>query len=152
MTTRLQPTTDADQLVALLADADKEIGRIRAMVETHTGYFIINGTGEVIGAALLDWQPEESEIIYIAVELSQRGKGYGKQAVALIVAEAAQQSTAALIVGTANASLDQIAFYQKCGFRMDSIRKDYFDYFTAPVYENGIRIRDMLVLRHDLNT
>ncbi len=56
----------------------------------------------------------------------------------------------ALLVGTANAALDNIAFYQKCGFRMVEIRRDYFAYIQPPVAENGIILRDMIVLRYDL--
>ena len=41
--------------------------------------------------------------------------------------------------------------YQKVGFRMDHVRKDYFWYYREPIYENGIQIRDMLVFRYDLN-
>jgi uncharacterized protein (DUF427 family) len=33
---------------------------------------------------------------------------------------------------------------------MDHVRKDYFWYYREPRYENGIRIRDMIVFRHDL--
>jgi hypothetical protein len=70
-----------------------------------------------------------------------------KQLGRCIFDEARLRGVQAIYVGTANAGLDNIAFYQKCGFRMDSVRKDYFDYFAAPVYENGIQIRDMLVLK-----
>ena len=55
-----------------------------------------------------------------------------------------------LLVGTANCSLDNIAFYQKCGFRMDHVRRDYFWYHRTPVVEHGIPVRDMLVFRYDL--
>jgi ribosomal protein S18 acetylase RimI-like enzyme len=54
-----------------------------------------------------------------------------------------------LLVGTANSSLDNIAFYQKCGFRMYEIRRDYFAYIQPPVLEYGILLRDMLVFRYD---
>jgi hypothetical protein len=50
-----------------------------------------------------------------------------------------------VLVGTTNASLSNIAFYQKCGFRMVQVRRDYFSYFSQPVMEDGILIRDMIV-------
>ena len=40
--------------------------------------------------------------------------------------------------------------YQKVGFRMDQVRKDYFRYYSEPIYENGIQIRDMLVFRFEM--
>jgi len=30
---------------------------------------------------------------------------------------------------------------------MVSVRKDFFDYLPAPLYEDGIQMRDMLMLR-----
>jgi hypothetical protein len=42
--------------------------------------------------------------------------------------------------------------YQKCGFRLDHVRHDYFWYYRTPHFENGIQIRDMLVFRYDLQT
>jgi hypothetical protein len=34
---------------------------------------------------------------------------------------------------------------------MYEIRRDYFAYIQPPVLEHGIQLRDMLVLRYDLN-
>jgi hypothetical protein len=42
------------------------------------------------------------------------------------------------------------ASYQRCGFRMDHIRHDYFRYYREPVFEHGIQVRDMLVFSYDL--
>ncbi|MBZ0294028.1 MAG: GNAT family N-acetyltransferase [Anaerolineae bacterium] len=148
---RLTPSTNIPLLVSLLLEADESPARVRSLVEdqAYNGY-LIQKDEIPIGAVLVHWQPDESEIIYIAVDASQRGKGYGKAAVATVLQEARQRGVDCVLVGTANAGIDQIAFYQKCGFRMDSVRKDYFDYFAAPVYENGILIQDMLVLRYQL--
>lgn len=148
---QLVPSTNTPLLVSLLVEADESIERVRAFVENqaHSGYMILAGE-TVIGAVLMHWQPGESEIIYIAIDTAHRGKGYGKAAMMQIINAARQRDIQSVVVGTANAGLDQIAFYQKCGFRIDSVRKDYFTYFAAPVYENGIRIQDMLVLRYRL--
>lgn len=58
----------------------------------------------------------------------------------------------AVLVGTPNASIGNIAFYQKCGFRIDHIRHDYVRYYREPLFENGIQVRDMLVFRHELSS
>ncbi len=55
-----------------------------------------------------------------------------------------------LLVGTANCSLDNIAFYQKCGFRMLAVKRGYFDYIQPPIVEHGIRMRDMIVFSYDV--
>lgn len=146
---QLHQSNDIETLVPLLSDAEEGDDRIRDALQNpqNTGYLIVVDE-QPIGAAVMHWHPDESELIYIAVDESQRGKGYGKVIVAQLLEEARQRQVKSVIVGTANSSIENIAFYQKCGFRMDSIRKDFFDYFPEPVYDNGILIQDMIVFRY----
>jgi hypothetical protein len=53
-------------------------------------------------------------------------------------------------VGTSNASIGNIAFYQKCGFRMERVRKDYFWYDRSGRVENWIGVRDFGVEMGDV--
>jgi L-amino acid N-acyltransferase YncA len=76
-----------------------------------------------------------------------RGRGFGKKIVEALIKEARSHQMRTVIVGTANSSIDNIAFYQKCGFRMDHVRHDFFDYFPEPILEFGILCRDMIVFR-----
>jgi ribosomal protein S18 acetylase RimI-like enzyme len=144
---------DTDLLVPILHDAEEDDVRITTAIAdvANTGYAAFVD-GECVGAALMHWQTDVSELIYIAISSAYRGKGYGKALIAELLNIARQQPTEALIVGTANTSIENISFYQTCGFRMDSVRKDYFSYFQTPVYEHGILMQDMLMLRHDLAT
>jgi GNAT superfamily N-acetyltransferase len=87
----------------------------------------------------------------LAIIPEEQGKGLGKAFVAWLLAEARRRCKREMLVGTANSSITNIAFYQKCGFRMDHIRRDYFRYYREPHYENGIRIQDMLVFRYKLS-
>jgi GNAT superfamily N-acetyltransferase len=146
--TQLVPSRNSNLLLPLLRDAEEGDDRITRAIEdpVMTAYIARSGDTNV-GAVVMHWAQAESEIIYMATELSLRGQGYGKAMIAAILDEARLRGVQAICVGTANGGLDNIAFYQKCGFRMDSVRKDYFDYFAALVYENGIQIRDMLVLK-----
>ncbi|WP_328515413.1 hypothetical protein [Halobacillus yeomjeoni] len=52
-----------------------------------------------------------------------------------------------LVVGTSNSSLDNIAFYQKAGFRFHKINKDFFLRYPSPIVEFGIQALDMVVFR-----
>lgn len=152
MPIRLQvvPAEETEQLVSVLQDADEGLERIRATLADagHTSYAALDGEA-LIGAATMRWEAEESEIIYIAVAPERRGQGVGKAIIALLLEEARarRRGTRSVLVGTADASLENIAFYLKCGFRMDHVRRDYFDYIQPPIVENGILMRDMLVLR-----
>jgi ribosomal protein S18 acetylase RimI-like enzyme len=148
---QLAYTNDIQSLIPLLKDADEDIDRLAEIVAdtANSSYFIMDAE-TCLGAIVLHWHPHESEIIYLAITDSYRGKGYGKAAIALIESEARNHATESLIVGTANSSIDNIAFYQKCGFRIDAVRKDYFRYLATPVYEFGIQMRDMLLLRLEI--
>ena len=106
--------------------------------------------GPLVGAATVRWRDDPAELVELAVDAACHGRGYGRAIVDWLVAEGRRRGRRALEVGTANASLGNIAFYQKCGFRMASVRRDYFWYHREPLYEHGIRVRDMLVFRHEL--
>jgi GNAT superfamily N-acetyltransferase len=104
----------------------------------------------LVGAATMRWHGEAAEILELAVAPEQQGLGLGRQIVAWLANEARRRGKRQLNVGTGNSSLGNIAFYQKCGMRMDHVRADYFWYYRDPVYENGIQKRDLLVFRLDL--
>ena len=99
----------------------------------------------------MQWRSDPCEIMELAVAPERHGQGIGRQIVAWLIDEARRRGKRAVLVGTANSSIGNMAFYQKTGFRMDHVRKDYFWYYREPIYENGIQIRDMLVFRYDLN-
>src|SRR5215468_4819620 len=108
--------------------------------------------GQLAGSAVVRWEEDEpSEIVYIAVAPDLRGYGYGKRIIHFLLEELRRRGGHALLVGTANAALDNIAFYQKCGFRMFEVRRDYFAYIQPPMAEHGIVLRDLLVFRYDLD-
>lgn len=145
------PSNDITRLTTLLKDADEDIARVQATIEdsTNTAYAFFDND-MCVGALLMHWQSDESEILYIAIDETRRGRGYGKAAIVWIIEEAQRRGAGSVIVGTANSSVDNIAFYQKCGFRMDAVRKDYFSYLTAPVYEDGILVQDMVMFRFEI--
>ncbi|MDQ2905379.1 MAG: GNAT family N-acetyltransferase [Chloroflexota bacterium] len=151
ITLHVAHANETEALVPLLLAADEGEARIRATLadEMHTTYAAREGA-QLIGAATMLWREDESEIVYIAVAATVRARGYGKAIIAALLDEARQRTTRAVLVGTANSSLETLAFYQKCGFRMDHVRHNYFDYIQPPISEHGIPMRDMLVLRYTL--
>lgn len=142
---------DALALLPILRDADEGDERIRAAISDpqHTTYAALYDN-VTVGAAVAAWAAEASEIELLAVAPEWRRRGIGAQILAALADEGKRRGTQALLVGTATASLENLAFYQRCGFRMDHIRPDYFAYIQPPISENGIPVRDMLVLRRAL--
>lgn len=147
----LRVSHDVAQLVNLLADADESAEQVRRQIENpaHSAY-VVQHESSTIGAVLMHWQDTSCEIVYIAIHADKRGQGYGKATLQAIVNMARQRNMHTVDVGTSNASLDQLAFYQKAGFRLHAIRHDYFAYLPTPAYENGIRLYDMIVLRYHI--
>jgi ribosomal protein S18 acetylase RimI-like enzyme len=139
-------------LLPQLLEADEDEERIRAaLTDPACTAYASWLDAQLVGAAVVRWEQKDlSEILYIEVAAPLRGRGYGKQFLQFLQDELPSHGGRSLLVGTANASLDTIAFYQKCGFRMYAIRRDYFAYIQPPVIENGIVLRDMLVFRYDI--
>ncbi len=150
LTLRAVPPREVEALLPILRDAEEGEERIRATLldGAQTSYAALLSEGQMIGAATVRWEQAESELVYIAVAPERRGHGYGKAIIAALLDEARRLGVKSLLVGTANSSLENIAFYQKCGFRLDHVRRDFFSYIQPPISEHGIPMRDMIVLRY----
>lgn len=120
----------------ILADESEEI--VRTYIDEGTMYEIAMD-GQVVGVV----QVIGDEIKNLAIARGNQGKGLGKKAIKLLQE---QPHVSRLVVGTANSSIDNLAFYQKCGFRFSDIRRDFFLQYPEPIFENGIRALDMLML------
>ncbi len=91
------------------------------------------------------------ELKNIAVSSELQGKGIGSLLIKDIVAIAQRGGYKQLIVGTADCGVDQIRFYEHNGFVQYTVKKDFFVHnYEEPIIENGIQLRDMVMLRLDL--
>lgn len=106
---------------------------------------------ELVGAVSMRWRDDPCEIEEIGITPDRQGQGLGRELIGWLLEEARGRGKREMIVGTPNASIGNIAFYQRVGFRMDHIRHDYFRYYREPRYENGIEVRDLLVFRRELS-
>ena len=142
---------DVEELFPVLLQAEPSERALRWSVRhLSEKAYRMDVAGLLAGAATVRWAGDPCEIVELAVAEALHGRGLGRRFVAWIVAEARRRGKAAVEVGTANASIGNLAFYQKCGFRMDHVRRDYFSYYREPRVENGIPVRDLLVFRYDL--
>jgi GNAT superfamily N-acetyltransferase len=151
ITIRQAGSLEVEALIPLLLQAEESEARLRwGLANLDDAVYRMDDGGELVGAATMQWRNDPCEIMELAIAPERQGHGLGKQFVAWLADEARRRGKSAVLVGTANASIDNLAFYQRCGFRMEQVRKDYFSYYREPVYENGIQLRDMLVFRYDL--
>ncbi|MBY6052878.1 GNAT family N-acetyltransferase [Cytobacillus firmus] len=135
----------------LLLLADPSIEFIKGYVNRGETYFAeING--EAVGVyILLATRPGTCEIINIAVSEKYQGEGIGRKLLEHAIELAFQGGYKTLEIGTGNSSIGQLAFYQKCGFRITGVDRDFFvRHYKEDIIENGIHCRDMIRLSMDL--
>lgn len=90
------------------------------------------------------------EIKNIAVYPKYQKKGYGKKLIEFI--ETKYKNDFDIIrVGTGDSKLT-VPFYENCGFRRSYCIKDFFvNNYENPIYEDGIRLKDMVYLEKKLH-
>lgn len=138
----------ADLLWDLLLLADPS----RQMVEEYVADGVLYSAawdGVTVGVyVLVPLEENDWELKNIAVAPEWQGKGVGKVLVGKAIASAKELGAETLTVGTGNSSVGQLALYQKAGFRMERIAKNYFTLnYDEPIFENGMQCRDMVFLK-----
>lgn len=117
------------------------------------GYCFIGSLNDlVIGVyVLLPTRPDTIELVNVAVDEKHQGKGLGKQLVKHAIQIATGLGFKTIEVGTGNSSVGQLALYQKCGFRITGVDRDFFvRHYDEKIFENGIQVIDMIRLSQDL--
>ncbi|WP_188205365.1 GNAT family N-acetyltransferase [Desemzia incerta] len=149
MIRKLQPNEAPPMDILLLADPSRKI--IEAYL-TRAECFVMENQNQLIGAyVLLPTRPETIELVNIAVQENFQNKGIGKQLIRHALERAKEQGFQTIEVGTGNSSMSQLAFYQKCGFRITGVDKDFFiEHYEEELMENGIPCRDMIRLSKSL--
>jgi ribosomal protein S18 acetylase RimI-like enzyme len=100
---------------------------------------------------LLPTSQGKLEIMNIAVDETTQGKGIGTKLLRHGIETAKQEGYKFIEIGTGNSSINQLALYQKVGFRMMSIDHDFFTLnYPDPIFENGIQCRDMIRLSMEI--
>lgn len=127
----------------------------RKLVEAYLGSgtcFVAEMDKRMIGVyVLLQKGPELIEIMNIAVDERHHGKGIGKQLIGHAISHAREQGYKTIEIGTGNSGIGQLALYQKCGFRITGIDRDFFNInYTEAIYENGIQCQDMIRLSQSI--
>lgn len=138
---------NADEVMDLLLLADPSEAMIREYLADGK-LFAARWDDTVVGVfVIIDHGDSLWELKNIAVAEEWQGKGVGKALLDAACDAARDRGAERLELGTGNSSLDQLAFYQKAGFRMQRIAKNYFTLnYPDPIEENGIACRDMVIL------
>ena len=144
----LEISKNKKQYMELLFLADEQEDMIDKYINRGTMY-ILEDNGVKAECVVTDEGNGILEIKNIATNPKFQGMGYGKSLIDF-VANKYKNKFSILQVGTGD-SPATIGFYVKCGFSHSHIIKNFFtDNYNHPIYEEGVKLVDMIYLRRDL--
>lgn len=134
----------------LLLEADPS----KAMIETYvkqSELLEVRQEGQVIGLLVLKQiETGVSEIMNLSVAPLFQKRGIGRQLIEQAIAHSKERNDQKIIVATGTTSVGPLLLYQKCGFRIEAIERDYFTkYYTEKLIENGVQLKDRLRLSRE---
>ncbi|MGD1842835.1 MAG: GNAT family N-acetyltransferase [Thermonemataceae bacterium] len=135
----------------LLTLADPSKKQIDAYLSDST-CFVAKLASETVGVIVLaKINTTTLEIKNIAVKASEQRKGFGKCLLRYAEKVGITQGYKKLVIGKGNSSIGQLALYQKEGFEISSIEKDFFlHHYEHPIVENGILCKHKIILEKAL--
>ena len=149
---KFQKLSKSDEIpyeLLLLADPSKEI--IYEYLKRSEVFIAIQNKTVVGVIAILPLEKGAVEIKNIAVNPEFQGKGIGTYLIENAIRIATLDQQEKILIGTANSSIGQLYLYQKLGFEITEIKKDFFiKNYDTPIYENGIQAKHMLLLTREL--
>jgi GNAT superfamily N-acetyltransferase len=139
--------------VPLLELAD-EAEPLQRYLQDGVLYALEGETGEPLAAVLVvDTGDRAAELKAVAVAEPAQGTGVGTRVVNEVLAQLRAGGYTRAIVGTSNAGVRQLAFYQRLGFRLSHIERDFFNAergYPPNIVWQGLPERDMVWMDQDL--
>ena len=137
----------------LFLEADPSRKMVNDYVDRAYQFELVDNN-ELLGVLLLlDTRPETVEIVNIAVDETARNQGLGEKLILFALDWSKQHHYRTVSIGTGSTSFAQLYLYQKCGFRVISIDRDFFvDNYDAPIMENKLLLKDMIRLEKNLQS
>ena len=131
----------------LLLLADETVEVIDRYAKDGQTYVVEVDSQAIAVYVLLVIDRKRIEIKNVAVHSNYQGQGIGKFMLRDATSRAKEQGYKTILIGTANGSIKQLYLYQKEGFEITSIKKNFFvDNYPAPIFENGILCKHMIML------
>ncbi|RSU14404.1 GNAT family N-acetyltransferase [Vagococcus elongatus] len=91
------------------------------------------------------------EIVNLSVSQEFRQKGIGTNLLQKALTLAKEKGYKTIEIGTGSTSFQQLYMYQKNGFRMESIDRNFFvKQYDQEIIENGLVLKDMVRLSQNL--
>lgn len=131
----------------LLLQADPSLKEVQSYFD-RSACFVIKVDQLIIGVAVLNTQSVKAiEIKNISVHQDFQNKGLGTALLSYLERYCIKQAYQKLIIKTGNSSIGQLYLYQKNGFEIDEIEKDFFtNNYEEEIIENGIECKHRIIL------
>ncbi len=138
------PTVDVPMALLLLADPSED--KVRSYLP-RSKCFVASSSGIVVGACVVQALGAGAhELMSIAVQPGHQRSGHGTAILKWVIDFFRGPGASQMEVGTGSFGY-QLAFYQRQGFRVTGIDRDFFvNNYREPIFEDGIQLFDMLRL------
>jgi len=148
-TIRVVPAgAERDAYLPLLHLADDSVDQVRSYYQTGILFALDAQDGAPVAMILAIDEPDGAvELKAVAVDSSLHGQGVGTRMLRAVIESLRTRGVTRVIVGTSSAGIGQLAYYQKAGFRLLKIERDFFRPergYPEGIEENGIPLRDMV--------
>ncbi|MEZ9534037.1 GNAT family N-acetyltransferase [Vibrio lentus] len=130
----------------LLLEADPSKESISSYLPS-SWCFSASENGKTLGVCVVKPQKHTvAEIYNVSVYPDNQGRGIGSELLRFVLSVLPTKGIERVELGTGTFGY-QLTYYQRLGFRVDSVAKDYFLLnYPKPIFENGIQHKDMLRL------
>ena len=135
----------------LLFLADETIEAINKYIH-QSDIYVLDRDNTIIAVFVLQTICGDTvEIKNIAVDTAFQGQGIGQGLLKDAINLAKEKGFKKIIIGTGDAGIKQLYLYQKVGFEIYDIKHRFFiDNYSEPIFENGIQLKHMIMLKNDL--
>lgn len=138
--------TDKKRFLPLLLLGDEQEDMIDRYLPYSMMFVLYDGAVAIGECVVQDLGKGIVEIKNIAIMPEYQHRGYGRMMIDFVESRF-RITHSALQVGTGDSPLT-IPFYEKCGFIRTRIIRNFFtDNYDHPIYEDGIRLVDMIYLQ-----
>jgi N-acetylglutamate synthase-like GNAT family acetyltransferase len=144
--TKIREIATSEAPMDLLLQADPSVKKVKDYLR-QSKCIVAIFESRVVGACIVKTVSEDThELMNISVAPEYQKIGIGKELLQYVITTTRNAKVKQLEVGTGTFGY-QLAFYQREGFRVDSVEKDFFLVnYDEPICENGIQLQDMLRL------
>ena len=139
--------------VDLLREAEDSTSEIESYLDTGELFLYTDGDVVVGHVLVTPLGPDEQELKNLAIVEGRRRLGLGRSMIGAVLAELRARGVRRVEVATSGADTGNLAFYQRCGFRLLRVERDYFS--PARGYPEGFSLfglpaSDLVVLDQTL--